>query len=153
MWPGDRSTVLASRPQPPRLLGCGFMWGPICGWETGRLYLPAGPTHPQSSGGLYVAWGRVNCTCQPAPTTQIFWLWIHVGVHMRPGNGSTVLASWPQPPRHFSCRFMWEPICGRGMGRLYLPASPTHPQLSGGLYVAWGWVNCTCQPAPTTQTP
>ena len=104
---------------------CGslFMWGPICGWGMGRLYLPAGPTHPQSSGGLYVAWGRVNCTCQPAPTTQTF-----------------------------GCRFMWGPICGWGTGRLYLPAGPTHPQSSGGLYVAWGWVDCTCQLALTTQT-
>ena len=104
MWPGDGSTVLASRPQPPRLFVCGFMWGPICGRGTGRLYLPAGPTHPQLSGGLYVARGWVDCTCQPAPTTQTLWLWIYVGANMRPGNGSTVLASQPYPPTRF-----WEP--------------------------------------------
>ena len=131
MWPGDGLTVLASQPQPPRLFGCGFMWGPICGQGTARLYLPASPTHPQLSGGLYVAWGPVDCTCQPAPTTQTFWLQIHVGANMWPGDGSTVLASWPQPPRLFGCGFMWWPICGRGPGNRSAvlasrPYPPTH---------------------------
>ena len=145
MWPGNGSTVLASRPYPPTVV-----WGPICGLGMGRLYLPAGPTHPQLSGGLYVAWGQVDCTCQPAPTTQTLWLWIHVGANMWPGNSSTVLASQPYPPT-----VVWGPICGLGTGRLYLPASPNHPDSlvvdsCGGQYAAGEWVDCPCQPYPPT---
>ena len=95
---------------------------------TGQLYLPASPNHPDF---------LVADSC---------------GANMRPGNGSTVLASWPYPPT-----VIWGPICDLGTGRLYLPASPNHPDFlvadsCGGQYAAGEQVDCTFQPALPTHS-
>ena len=105
-----------------------------------------------SCGGQYVAGERVDCTCQLALPTHSC-----LGAFMWPGDGSTVLASQPQPPRLFGCGFMWGPICGRATGRLYLQAGPDCPDFlvadsCGGQYAAREWVGCTCQPALPTHT-